>query len=282
MAKKASRRRVGSPLTPEMLVKMGVFRGFPPTPADFDSKGNWINTYRIWGCHGYLRSGNHDVGYLQIERIGQADPVKDITLKITQELVQTHGVVNEIKAEVKCLHNPIASPDSWQLTSRIIDPHGKTNDALTMEEKVTYKNHDILEVNAGERTFTRKVKSPLTSDWGLFSLVQELPYLQEGSKREFHLLEGLSLLKEDHRLSFQGVHDVKIGDQEIPLNLFEQIGRGVLPYEYWLNDQHRLLMAVTMSRIYLLDDKAKETANTYKTSRQQAYRRQTGRSRGTK
>lgn len=281
MAKKASRKRVGSPLTPEMLVKMGMFRGFPPTPAEFDPKGNGTNTYRIWGCHGYLNSGNHDVGYLQIERIRKEDPVS-YSLKITQELMQTHGVVNEIKAEVKCLHNPIASPVSWQLTSRIIDPHGKTNDALTMEEKVTYKNHDILEVNTGGRTFTRKVKSPLAADWGLFSLVQELPYRQEESKREFHLLEGLSLLKEDHRLSFQGIHDVKIGDQEMPLNLFEQIGRGVLPYEYWLDDQHRLLMVVTMSRVYVLDDKAKEAADKYKTSRQQAYKRQAGSSRGTK
>jgi len=282
MAKKATRKRVGSPLTPEMLVKMGMFRGFPPTPTDFDSKGNWIHTYRIWGCHGYLRSGNHDVGYLQIERIGQAESVEDITLKITQELVQTHGVVNEIKAEVKCLHNPTASPVSWQLNSRFMDPHGKTKGELTVEEKVTYKSGDMLEVKTGGKVFVRKVKSPLAADWGLFSLVQELPYRQEESKREFHLLEGLSLLKEDHRLSFQGVHDVKIGDQEMPLNLFEQIGRGVLPYEYWLDDQHRLLMVVTMSRVYLLDDKAKEAADKYKTSRQQAYKRQAGNRRGTK
>jgi len=282
MAKKASRKRVGSPLTPEMLLKMGMFRAFPPTPADFDPKGNWTNTYRIWGCHGYLHSGNHDVGYLQIERIGQADTVEDITLKITQELMQTHGVVNEIKAEVKCLHNPIASPVSWQLNSRIIDPRGKAKDELTVEEKVTCKTGDILEVKTGGKVFERKVKSPLAADWGLFSLVQTLPYRQEESKREFHLLEGLSLLKENHRLSFQGVHHVKIGDKGMSLNLFEQIGRGVLPYEYWLDDQHRLLMVVTMSRVYLLDDKAKETANKYKTSLQQAYRRQTGRSRGTK
>ncbi len=281
MAKQASRKRVGSPLTPEMLLKMGMFRGFPPTPADFDPQGNWTHTYRIWGCHGYLNSGNHDVGYLQIERIRKEDPVS-YSLKITQELIQTHGVVNEIKAEVECLHILIASPISWQLTSRIIDPHGKTKDSLTIEEKVTYKNNDILEVKTGGKIFERKVKSPLTSDWGLFSLVQELPYLQEESKREFHMLEGLSLLKEDQRISFQGVHDVKIGDQEMPLNLFEQIGRGVLPYEYWLDDQHRLLMAVTMSRVYLLDDKAKETTDKYKTSLQQAYMRQAGSSRGTK
>ncbi len=270
MAKQTSRERVGSPLTPEMLLKMGMFRGFPPTPQDFDPKGNWINTYRIWGCHGYLNSGNRDVGYLQIEKSLKDDPV-EYSITVTQELIQTHGIVNQIQAEITCNLDPLAAPVSWNLISRFIGPDGKEKKELTLKEKVVYiSKGDLLEVHTGAKQFTRKVKSPLTSDWTLFAAVQELPYLPEESKHEFHVLEGLSLLKEDHRLSFQGIHEVKIADQDVPLNQFEQTGRGVLPYAYWLDDQHRLVMVVTMSRVYVLDEKAKETAETYKTSKQRA------------
>ena len=139
MAKQASRKRVGSPLTPQMLWKMGMFRGFPPTPQDFDPKGNWTNTYRIWGCHGFLNSGNHNVGYLQIEKTRKEDPV-EYSLKITQELIQTHGVVHEIQVDITCILHVLATPVSWNLTSRFIGPDGKEKIELTLKEKVDLRS----------------------------------------------------------------------------------------------------------------------------------------------
>ena len=37
---------------------------------------------------------------------------------------------------------------------------------------------------------------------------------------------------------------------------FSQIGHGILPYEYWLDDRHRLQVVITHSRAYILDDGA--------------------------
>ena len=42
------------------------------------------------------------------------------------------------------------------------------------------------------------------------------------------------------------------------MHWFHQIGYGVLPYEYWLDDRHRLLAVATHARAYLLDDGAEE------------------------
>ncbi len=67
MAKKSRRTIVGSPLTPTLLDELGALRDFPPSSEDFKPDGNWVNTYRIWTCHGYRESGNQNVGFIRIE-----------------------------------------------------------------------------------------------------------------------------------------------------------------------------------------------------------------------
>ena len=80
--KKAKRTAVGRPLTPRMLrQELGGLDELASTPEDFKPDGSWINTYRIWTCHGYIESGNQSVGFLRIERIaGKAK--EQFTLKV--------------------------------------------------------------------------------------------------------------------------------------------------------------------------------------------------------
>ncbi|GAI82934.1 unnamed protein product, partial [marine sediment metagenome] len=44
----------------------------------------------------------------------------------------------------------------------------------------------------------------------------------------------------------------------ISLHRFDQLGRGILPCEYWLDDRHRLLMVTSMNKAYILDDHAEK------------------------
>jgi len=64
-------------------------------------------------------------------------------------------------------------------------------------------------------------------------------------------------LKRDHRLSYRGAITMT-PENDITLHGFHQLGHGTLPYEYWLDRHHRLVLAVTLSRVYILDDKAEE------------------------
>jgi len=41
------------------------------------------------------------------------------------------------------------------------------------------------------------------------------------------------------------------------LHSFEQTGDGILPYSYWLDDQHRLLLAVGGVRTFVWDPSAR-------------------------
>jgi len=236
---KQKRTIVGSPLTPSLLKELGDVDKFPLTSEDFDPEGNWEHTYRIWTCHGYRESGNDSVGFLQIRR--SADAEKTFTLKVHQQVVQTDGLVNIIEATIKCRNNQPASPIRWNTSSRFIGADNKPLPQLDKKETG-------LATEAVDRT---------AGDWCLFEAVQRLAF-DKRTSLSFDLLEGLSLSKTGHQLFYRGVYPTNIPGLD-SLHCFVQLGSGILPYEYWLDDSHRLLMAISMNKAYILDNKAEKT-----------------------
>ena len=122
MAKK-QRTIVGSPLTPTLLKELDALNKLPFTPDDFKPDGNWVNTYRIWTCHGYRESGNENAGFLRIERIGNSG--ETFVLNVRQEVVQTDAITHIIDGTIKCRNNKLASPVQWRLKSEFIGVDGK-------------------------------------------------------------------------------------------------------------------------------------------------------------
>jgi hypothetical protein len=70
------------------------------------------------------------------------------------------------------------------------------------------------------------------------------------------MLEGLSLLKKNQHLSYRGLFPTKIGAENMPLHCFVQLGNGILPCEYWPNDQHRLVVVTSRNKAYIFDEQA--------------------------
>ncbi|MHC4207787.1 MAG: hypothetical protein ACYSTT_24295 [Planctomycetota bacterium] len=253
MAKK-KRTIVGSPITPSMLVELDAITKLSPTPVNFNPTGNWINTYRIWTCHGYRESGNDNVGFLRIERIGSS--AKTFMLNVHQEVVQTDALINIIDGTIKCRNNQLASPVEWELQSRFIDADGKNIPKL-------------LSNNNGK---TAKRTERATSDFCLFEAIQRLAY-EKNISLSFDLLEGMSLKKQGHKISYRGVTPLKMDEVDIPLHCFVQAGSGILPYEYWLDDRHRLLAVISMNKAYILDEQAEQIAKREVKEARESYQR---------
>lgn len=238
MAKK-QRTIVGSPLTPTLLKELDALNKLPFTPEDFKPDGNWVSTYRIWTCHGYRESGNENAGFLRIERIGSSG--ETFVLNVHQEVVQTDAIIHIIDSTIKCRNNRLASPVEWRLKSEFIGVDGKH-----VSELLSSDNGKAAE--GVDRT---------TCDWCLFEAVQRLA-LDAQNSFSFDLLEGMSLKKSDHRLSYRGVTRLKVDGMDIPLHCFVQLGNGILPYEYWLDSRHRLLAVTSMNKAYILDEQAEK------------------------
>ncbi len=232
--KKSSRTIVGTPLTPVLLGELKALGKLPQTPADFKPDGNWVNSYRICTCHGYRESGNQDVGSLRIERL--ADRANEtFTLKVNQRINQTDGLTNIVDVVVKCRNNQLASPTQWEVSSRFIGADGR----------------EIAKLQSKDSSATTESVGRKTSDWCLFELVQRLKF-DKSIDLAFELLEGLSIAKQDQRLKYRGAETAKLGDRQARLHCFSQIGRGILPTEYWLDDNHRLLIVCSMNKAYIL------------------------------
>ncbi len=239
MAKKKQRTIVGSPLTPTLLEELGALSNFPPSSEDFKPEGNWVNTYRIWTCHGYRESGNENVGFLRIKRLINSQ--SSLILKVHQEVLQTDALLNIVEATIECRNNQLASPIQWKVSSRFRGADGK----------------DISELSGNNIGASAEELDRSTGDWCLFEAVQRL---QAGKENilAFDMLEGLGLLKKDQRLSYRGLYPTKIGGENMPLHCFVQLGSGILPCEYWLDDHHRLLVVTSMNKAYIFDKQAEK------------------------
>ncbi len=232
----AGRRAVGEYLRPGLLWEMQVFDELAPPEPDFDPAGAWEQTWRIWTCYGYVAHANRDHGVLRIART----PGDPFSLDVEQVQINMQGSVHVQRAQVSCALDYIASPLAWEWTSGFLDPHEEEVDELGLR-----------------RSVTTPPEGPVTADWTLFEAVQRLPFDLEAEYR-FDVLEGLTLRKRDHRLRYDGPHEVRFGTETRTLHRFYQTGHGQLPYEYWRDDNHRLVLVISSFRVYVLDPNAKD------------------------
>jgi len=254
MAEKKHKGPVTRPLDPDVLTDLGALSDLPPPPAGFDPAGAWTAIYRIWTCYGYRGGRNETKGTLRLDRRPAGASHR---LAVLQVVEQSEGKVHHVSAEVRCRSDALGSPTEWTLASRFDGEKMDGVPAMAFKAKGRLDG-TAWETTAGGRTCRRAVPAPATGDWCLFEAVQRRPF-EAAEPLRFAVLEGLSVVKADHRLTYDGSREVRWGAKTMTLHRFIQTGRGVYPYEYWLDGAHRLLLAVTGPRTYILDAKAGES-----------------------
>lgn len=244
---------LGEPLTPVVLDKIGSLADWPPGANGFRPDGDWVHTYRIWTCHGYTDRGNVNRGVMRIERMA-GTAKESFTLSIRQRVVHIGDAVHELRARIACRNDQLASPEKWSLTSRFFESNGKEREGLGLRQECRCRDGRVVcTVNGQVREMTASPR--MTADWCLFEALQRWP-LRRGASPAFDVLEGLSLLRPGHRVTYRGLETIERNGKPLRLHRFCQPGQGMLPYEYWLDDDRRLLLAVTLSRAYILDPQA--------------------------
>lgn len=240
----------GTPLTPAELARLGVFGKFSPAPRAYNRSGGWAQTYRIVSSHGYVESGNTNRGYLRVQRI-PSEARGSFRLAVEQKVLQADGLVHAQAADIRCALNPVATPIEWTLASQFLDRSGSEISELTLEE-----NGRLPDYDGGPGGAPKRAGEPpalVTADWCLFEAVQRLGF-DEKAVRRFDLLEGLSVARRAQRIAYRGKGEAIDGLGAT--HWFQQTGSGMLPYDYWLDGRHRLVLAVTFSRGYILDENA--------------------------
>ncbi len=250
--RKRGRGPVRHPLCPSVMTELGALRGGPPSAGGLSPDGEGTARYRIWTCYGRRDRGNHTTGMLEIARRPDGEAQK---LSIRQELKNTQGKLHTMKAKVAARRDELATPTAWTLSSGFSGSHMQGRPEMSVTAKGWLKG-TTWTVRHADQEASRTVPSPITADWCLFEAVGRLPF-DPATARRFAVLEYLSVLKADHQLLYRGKLPVTWGQARVELHRFDQFGRGVYPYEYWLDDDHRLLLVTTGPRTYILEGEEK-------------------------
>ena len=244
------------PLTLDSLVDYGAFGGFIPPVETFDPDGAWENRYRVW-----LYSASNQ-GTMRLTR-SATPPSQTGVLNVEQSVIQSPGSVHQTSAQIQFVADALSTPQSWQIDSVILDLNSQPIEKSRVLETGSVTGGQI-QVIANGRTLLRPAPAVFTSNWSLFDAVQRLPG-PATTPLEFDLLEELDLLKTGQRLSYQESRTLDVNGNNLSLIGYHLIGEGILPYEFWVDEQHRLLIALSGLRAYIYDririEKFRETWN---------------------
>lgn len=251
------------PITLDYLVDIGEFDEFAFPEKQFEPKGHWEHMYRIWLWHGSKREECE--GYFGIYH----EPHEDnrLTLmKIETAFIQITGTVHQMKANVKCAVDRLFTPKSWELDAVILGIDLQPINDTRRGEKATVKN-GVVEVTVGKHIVKKKVPAVYTGNWMLFNAVQCLPKTTF-QPIEFDLLEDLDLHKPNQRLYYNQSRKIKLRGKKVQLHEYRQIGEGIWPYHYWVDDNQRLLVAYSGVRAYIFDPRGRDRALRYQSKKQ--------------
>lgn len=242
----------GRVLTPERLLEYGAL-DTPIPEAPFDPEGDWTQTWRVWLLKRNARDMNHR-GYILLKRKPDTDH-SSFNIEVDQAHIQTaQASVHETLARISCLANPLSTPRSWEIQTRLIDV--KENREIT--SAATHKSGSLVDgkmkVECNNRTSLRSIPvGSVSSNWTILEALQRTMKPRETTYR-FTFLDELDKIKPKHRLCHRKYTKVNFGSKTHSAHCYQQIGQGALPWLYYIDEKtSRLLLAINGLRAYILD-----------------------------
>lgn len=258
-------------LNPEtILANRGVSQQIEK--AEFNRTGSWKLPFRLWTAIGGGQSDNNGsstLGYLMIQKTSNKESHGEFTLEIRQKILQQgsrpafRDDFHYTEAKIICTDNDIATPYSWELKQSIWRANKKLEYCSFAEkgELGVYPDGvkvriSINDIPRPEMRFDPKAK--LTSD---MTLIAALPKMINGqgtqAAKNFIMLEKLRLRKDNHLL-FHNPGEDYISDNFGALHKIEHRGDGILPFDYWLDDNGCPLFICTLHNAFIYDLQAEE------------------------
>lgn len=225
----------------------------PPTGA-FDPAGMWSLRYVR---HALIpeRDGGPGGGPAGALVIAQKPASEGWLLQAT-ETVAAGFSSPTTAAEIACSRDALLTPQRWSLSVGWLSGQQANIRPGELNQKRSGRADGKELVFQASKEHRRPAPAQWTGFWNLFAAVPRLPF-DATSVLSFDLFEDLELQKPGQRLAYVGPQSVTLGSRMLGLHVFEQTGRGVLPWRWWLDDQHRVLLAAGGRRAYLLDAAAK-------------------------
>ncbi len=232
-------------------------KAFSLPSGAFDAEDCWQHSYDVYPVYGkWSKWSEEHKGQCRIKRevLSGNDTFR---LEVSSEVTfldygyGIHPTKTQLTtASIQCANNTLATLQSWRLESASLDGEGEPRPLSQMSESGVFAKGIIKLTNPEGVSREIDVSENLTSNWSLFDAVQRL-HKKEPPKADFEMLEDLRLPRANQHLTSDGLIEAELGGEMIRLYGFHQIGDGILPIHYWLDEQGRLLFALGGVRAYL-------------------------------
>lgn len=217
----------------------------------FDPQGAWEHRYAV--CilapeRGAKGEHPHPYGTLLLKR----KPAGEGRLALEVDFsVATRGPSGaRTRASITCSADRLATPREWELRAEAVEKGGTVPETAVVE---TAAVRDRVLVRRGRVERKVPLARAFTSNWSLLEAVGRLPF--DTAPLAFDMLEDLDLYKPEQTLRPAGTVTIQAGGRPLRLHGFRQIGRGILPTHYWLDDEHRLIAASGALRAFIWETK---------------------------
>jgi len=226
--------------------------GWVPSEGPFEPAGAWKLAYER---HAIIPvpSGRPAGGPAGSLMIAIAPDAGGPRVQVTEAIV-TGATTVTTTADYQCTADPLLTPHSWNLDIRwesrmpLVPVAG-----LDQKRSGRVEGRELVFAAAKERR--RPAPQRWTAAWLLFAVLPRLPFAV-GPALDFDLFEEGELHKPEQKIAYAGEQTVALGGRKIGLHVFEQFGRGVLPTRWWLDEQHRVVLAASERHLHLLGSRA--------------------------
>jgi len=242
---------------------LDAFEGFRPPTGPFDPAGAWEHTYQIVMAVGSVTPQ----GTAKLTRT----PLDASTSRLRVEYhKRCPNGAQLCTAEIVCRTDALSTPVSWSLETSLQDAQGGPIEGSRLLSTGTVSG-EVLNVRSGDRERTIPLPGPCALEWCLFDAMQRLPDTT-GGPVAFTLVDRLNhQVKPDQRLRLREEAVVELGgrqvwdekEEQLPvgtlyrpvkrregavptrLRAYEDVGRGVLPTVYWVDERGELLFVLS-------------------------------------
>lgn len=234
---------------PHSLEMLRAFWDKIKVPTEpFNPDGAWVNTYRCQLMTNETVS-SWNAASLRIQRSTLPDGIQ---LNVTQTKPITGPKTNLTHASMECQPDTLTTPRKWQVGSVILDHTSKPMD-YTRYNFTGQAEGSVIKLTPGTRKM--QLGKRFSSTWSFFDAVQRLPF--GGKAIEFDMLEELQKPRRGHKIQYSGSLELTLGGQPTHLHGFVQTGQGIWDGAYFLDDNHRLIIASVGLMEYFYDPQAK-------------------------
>jgi hypothetical protein len=147
---------------------------------------------------------------------------------------------------------PLATPRRWSFAAEVFDGSGQVIPEASLDRRAVVENGKLRITTGDGAARTVPLSGQYTLNWALFDAVGRLPRKPFEPIR-FTLIDHFDQLKPDQTLVFRRAIETSVAGQTIQLCGFDQTGRGVMPWTYWVDNQGRVVVAISGLEAYMLE-----------------------------